>query len=407
MKKSFFISYRPYHCTFFSNLHYASQQSIRSYTSTSEFKPGTFFRTTSPILLENQDLNNTRHVLEKALNPHKKNELLIKCTEFDAAGCVKVVSGEFKKTDLCLKHGLLPRDLRKIDTGIQSLMPSILVRKNSILINLLHIRALLKADSVLLFNAYGSTDTHTQSVFMYDLEGKLRQGNKAAGGLPYEFRALEAILISVSTALEEEMKFLNYLVKDVLLRLEEDVHHQHIRNLLTYSKKVTAFEQKATLIRNALNEILDQDEDLAAMYLTEKHQGKTRPHDQHDEIELLLESYLKQTDEIVQSVNNLVSNIKNTEEIVNIILDTNRNTLMQMELKISILTLATSSGAIITGLLGMNLKNFMEHWPYAFAIISSLALTIATIVGTIGLKKIKKIQRLSLWGKEQTFNYRR
>lgn len=79
MKKSFFISYRPYHCTFFSNLHYASQQSIRSYTSTSEFKPGTFFRTTSPILLENQDLNNTRHVLEKALNPHKKNELLIKC----------------------------------------------------------------------------------------------------------------------------------------------------------------------------------------------------------------------------------------------------------------------------------------------------------------------------------------
>lgn len=55
----------------------------------------------------------------------------------------------------------------------------------------------------------------------------------------------------------------------------------------------------------------------------------------------------------------------------------------------------------------MNLKNFMEHWPYAFAIISSLALTIATIVGTIGLKKIKKIQRLSLWGKEQTFNYRR
>ncbi|KTW27427.1 hypothetical protein T552_02405 [Pneumocystis carinii B80] len=297
----------------------------------------------------------------------------------------------------------MPRDLRKIDTGAQSLIPSILVRKNSILVNLLHIRALLKADSVLLFNAYGSTDTHTQSVFMYDLEGKLRQGSKAIGGLPYEFRALEAILISVSTALDEEMKFLNSLVKDVLLRLEEDVNHQHIKNLLTYSKKVTVFEQKVTLIRNTLNEILDQDEDLAAMYLTEKYQGKTRPLDQHDEIELLLESYLKQTDEIVQSVNNLVSNIKNTEEIVNIILDTNRNALMQMELKISVLTLATSSGAIVTGLLGMNLKNFMEHWSYAFPMISSLALAVATIVGTLGLKKIKKIQKLSLWGKEQTF----
>ncbi|KAG4303184.1 hypothetical protein PCK1_000522 [Pneumocystis canis] len=354
-------------------------------SSITPFKPNTFFRKISPILLENQDINNSEHVLEKALKSHKTNELLIKCTEFDAMG-------EFKKADLCNKHGLLPRDLRKIDTGIQSLVPSILVRKNSILINLLHIRALLKADAVLLFNVYGSTDTHTQSVFMYDLEGKLRQGSKAMGGLPYEFRALEAIMISVSTALNAEMKFLNSLVKEVLSQLEEDIN-----------RELSAFAQKATLIRNALNEILDQDEDLAAMYLTEKQQGKIRPHDQHDEIELLLESYLKQTDEIVQSVNNLVSNIKNTEEIVNIILDANRNSLMLLELKVSILTLAISSGAIIAGLLGMNLKNFMEHWPYAFASISFFVFFVATIVGTLGLRKIKKIQRLTLWGREQVF----
>lgn len=48
----------------------------------------------------------------------------------------------------------------------------------------------------------------------------------------------------------------------------------------------------------------------------------------------------------------------------------------------------------------MNLKNFMEHLPYAFAGISSLVFTIATIVGIFGLKKIKKIQRLTLWGKD-------
>ncbi|CCJ30419.1 unnamed protein product [Pneumocystis jirovecii] len=344
-----------------------SVQIVQTRKYSSEFKSNTFFKKALPIHLESQELS-SRHVLEKALKPHKTNEILIKCTEFDASGGVKVVSGEFKKADLCSKHGLLPRDLRKIDTGIQSLVPSILVRKSSILINLLHIRALLKADAVLLFNVYGSTDTHTQSVFMYDLEGKLRQGSKAMGGLPYEFRALEAILISVSTALNAEMKFLNSLVKEVLLQLEEDINREH--------------------------------EDLAAMYLTEKQQGKIRPLNQHDEIELLLESYLKQTDEIVQSVNNLVSNIKNTEEIVNIVLDANRNSLMLMELKVSILTLAVSSGAIISGLLGMNLKNFMEHLPYAFAGISSLVFTIATIVGIFGLKKIKKIQRLTLWGKD-------
>lgn len=71
-------------------------------------------------------------------------------------------------------------------------------------------------------------------------------------------RALEAILISVSTALNAEMKFLNSLVKEVLLQLEEDINRERIRNLLIYSKKVSAFAQKVTLIRNALNEILDQ-----------------------------------------------------------------------------------------------------------------------------------------------------
>ncbi|KTW32732.1 uncharacterized protein T551_00217 [Pneumocystis jirovecii RU7] len=372
-----------------------SVQIVQTRKYSSEFKSNTFFKKALPIHLESQELS-SRHVLEKALKPHKTNEILIKCTEFDASGGVKVVSGEFKKADLCSKHGLLPRDLRKIDTGIQSLVPSILVRKSSILINLLHIRALLKADAVLLFNVYGSTDTHTQSVFMYDLEGKLRQGSKAMGGLPYEFRALEAILISVSTALNAEMKFLNSLVKEVLLQLEEDINRERIRNLLIYSKKVSAFAQKVTLIRNALNEILDQG---ITLYYIDFF-GKIRPLNQHDEIELLLESYLKQTDEIVQSVNNLVSNIKNTEEIVNIVLDANRNSLMLMELKVSILTLAVSSGAIISGLLGMNLKNFMEHLPYAFAGISSLVFTIATIVGIFGLKKIKKIQRLTLWGKD-------
>lgn len=55
------------------------------------------------------------------------------------------------------------------------------------------------------------------------------------------------------------------------------------------------------------------DEDLAGMYLTEKLAGKERPADQHDELELLLESYLKQTDGIVQEADQLVSNMRSTE----------------------------------------------------------------------------------------------
>lgn len=231
-----------------------------------------------------------------------------------AVGNVTVVSGEFKKTELCTKHGLLPRDLRKVWVP-SIIVPHILVRKNSILVNLLHIRALIKADTVLLFDVYGSTDSYTQSVFMYDLEGKLRQGSKAMGGLPYEMRALEAILISVTGALEAEMKVLQELVIQLLGELEDDIDRDKLRQLLIYSKKLSTFEQKAKLIRDALEEILEADDDLVNMYLTEKMRGKVRPLEEHTEVEMLLESYHKVSDEIVQISSNLVSSIRNTEEM--------------------------------------------------------------------------------------------
>jgi len=150
---------------------------------------------------------------------------------------------------------------------------------------------------------------------MYDLEGKLRQGSKAMGGLPYEMRALEAILISVTAALESEMKVLQELVVELLAELEEDIDRDKLRHLLIYSKKLSTFEQKAKLIRDAIDEILEADDDLADMYLTEKMKGIERPSEEHSEVEMLLESYHKITDEIVQVAGNLVSNIRNTEEM--------------------------------------------------------------------------------------------
>jgi magnesium transporter len=241
------------------------------------------------------------------------NELRLRCTEFDENGNVTLVNGEFKKSELIAKYGLLPRDLRKIDS---SLLPHILIRPSAILLNLLHLRVLIKHNRVLVFDAYGSTDSYTQSVFMYDLEGKLRQMDaRANGSLPYEFRALEAVLISVTTGLESEFEGVRDPVVRVLRELEEDIDRDKLRYLLIYSKKLGTFEQKARLVRDALDELLEADDDLAAMYLTEKAAGTGRSENEHTEVEMLLESYHKVTDEIVQASENLVSSIRNTEEM--------------------------------------------------------------------------------------------
>ena len=315
------------------------------------------------------------------------------------------------------QYGLLPRDLRKIDS---SLLPHILVRPSAILINLLHLRVLIKHDRVLVLDAYGTTDSYTQSVFMYDLSGKLAQKDtsRQPGGLPYEFRALEAVLISVTTGLEGEFVVVSEPVVRVLRELEEDIDRDKLRHLLIYSKKLGTFEQKARLVRDAIDDVLDADDDLVSMYLTERAQGKVRQEDDHTEVEMLLESYHKVCDELVQVSGNLVSNIRNTEEMcvcplnplsatippltkkhrVKAILDANRNSLMLLDLKFSIGTLGIGSGAFIASLYGMNLKNFLEDSPLGFVGVTSWSFVFAGLVCAYGLTKLRRVQRVSMWG---------
>ena len=152
---------------------------------------------------------------------------------------------------------------------------------------------------------------------MYELSGKLTQkdNSRQAGGLSYELRALEAVLISVTTGLEAEFEGVSDPVVRVLRELEEDIDRDKLRHLLVYSKKLGTFEQKARLVRDAIDDILEADDDLVSMYLTEKSQGKFREENDHTEVEMLLESYHKVCDEIVQVSGNLVSNIRNTEEM--------------------------------------------------------------------------------------------
>ncbi|CAL3964063.1 hypothetical protein PZA11_001507 [Diplocarpon coronariae] len=333
-----------------------------------------------------------RHISAKAAAQPR-----LRCTEFDESGNVVLASGEFKKSELIAKYGLLPRDLRKIDS---SLLPHILVRPSAILINLLHLRVLIKANRVLVFDAYGTTDSYNQSAFIYDLEDKLRQkqASPLAGGLPYEFRALEAVLISAITSLEKEFEGVRKPVVRVLRELEEDIDRDKLRMLLIYSKKLGTFEQKAKLVRDAIDEVLEADDDLAAMYLTEKSHDMVRGEDDHTEVEMLLESYYKLCDEIVQESGNLVSNIRSTEEIVKAILDANRNSLMLLDLKFSIGTLGIGSGAFIAALFGMNLKNFMEEADLGFLGVTGWSMIFTGVVFAYGLTKLRKVQRVSMWG---------
>ncbi|KIM78238.1 hypothetical protein PILCRDRAFT_824719 [Piloderma croceum F 1598] len=332
-------------------------------------------------------------ILEKVMKGRQPTDLMLRCTILDSEGTVKTISGQFKKSDLCVEHRLNPRDLRKIDSRVPNLVPTILIRKEAILVNILHIRALVKADAVVLFDTFGSSDSKLHSVFLYHLEHNLKIRNS---GAPYEFRAIESILLSVLSALEAEMVFIRNLVGGLLAELEDNIDHDKFKRLLHYSRRLTSFKNRAKLVEEALEDVLGQDDDLVAMYLTDKKNGIDRELDDHEELEVLLESFSKQVEEIVNEAENIESNVQSTQEIVELILDSNRNSLLALDLKVSIGTMGIGTGALVAGMFGMNLTSHLETTPYAFAGMSALSAVVALFVASIGLRRLAKIRKVGL-----------
>ena len=84
------------------------------------------------------------------------------------------------------------------------------------------------------------------------------------------------------------------------------------------------------------------------------------------------------------------------------ILDANRNALMLLDLKFSIGTLGIGSGAFVAALYGMNLKNFMEESAIGFWGVTGFSGVMAVIVCAYGLHKLRKVQRVRMWGERRS-----
>lgn len=73
---------------------------------------------------------------------------------------------------------------------------------------------------------------------------------------------------------------------------------------------------------------------------------------------------------------------------------------MLLDLKFSIGTLGIGSGAFVAALYGMNLKNFMEESDLGFLGVTAWSFIFAAMVCIYGLKKLRKVQRVSMWGEQ-------
>ena len=354
------------------------------------------------------------HILLNKLKPIQPNDLYVSCTIFNSKGDITAVSKKYPKMQFLKENHLYPRDLRKIDTSSIDVIPMIMIRpSHAILVNLLYIKAIIQQDSVMVFDTSNPEVASKLGMFMYDLEQKLKSNSTHATSMPYEFRALESILVSVMSFLEAEIRLYIKQCGIVLSELEDQVDRKKLQELLIRLKQLLSFHQKAVLIRDVLEDLLENDEDLAGMYLSQPKQ-KPQQHTQwskeildskvdedlenYEDLEMILESYYRQCDEFVQQAGSLLNDIKATEDIVNIILDANRNSLMLFELKVTVYTLGITVATLVPAFYGMNLKNYIEESNLGFGAVVVFSIIQGALFTWYNFKKLHKVQKLTIMG---------
>lgn len=361
--------------------------------------------------LENLALVNNQQIQKKIddreihskLKPITPSDLHVSCTTFDGKGNITSISKRYPKMQFLKDNNLNPRDLRKIDTSSIDVSPSIMIRpSNAILINLLHIKAIIKKDSVKVFDTSTTESATKLGIFMYDLEMKLKS---PLANLPYEFKALESIIISIVSYLESELKLHSSSCGVILRELEYQVDRHKLQDLLIRSKKLSSFYQKAMLIRDVLEEVLENDEDLAGMYLSQPKDVRNSEDGDYDDLEMILESYYNHCDEVVQQAGALSNDIKATEEIATIILDANRNSLMLFELKITVYTLGFTVATLLPAYYGMNLKNYIEESNWGFVAVLIISIIQGIAMTSYSFRKLRDVQKLTMMSSNNnTFN---
>lgn len=191
------------------------------------------------------------------------------------------------KMDLIDVYKLIPRDLRKVDADT-SANPAILVRPQAgaILANLgVKFKGIIKHDQLILLDSLNEPNPLIErSDFISELQSIL----KLRSNLPFEFRVLETALLQALTEIDADLDIFEPEFEAHLEELRVEISRDKLTQLLKYSERLSKLDMATGNIRGAIAEVLNSDEDLAAMFLSERVSGRVRAKEDHGEAELLL-----------------------------------------------------------------------------------------------------------------------
>jgi len=217
--------------------------------------------------------------------------------------------------------------------------------------------------------------------------------------MAFELQSVDAVLSSVCKMLSDESLQLRRRIFAVMEEMRGDADSgevnvgtmnmpgDHVQEQLRQLKdKVRELEGRVQGFVRAMNQILDDEEDMALMNLSRLISHPERfiqpvaqdvLNEESDEPELILEVYLQQAFSEANALNLIVGNIVNTEELVSLQMDIVRNRLLYVNTVVSVISLSVAMASLVGSMFGMNLTNHMENDETAF-----VEVVVGTLVGT-------------------------
>ena len=294
---------------------------------------------------------------------------------------------EATRVALALELGFPLRDLRCLTPSFD--ISQVLVRAEAIVLNLKYVRAVLTAEHVLLMDGE------------HELEEEVRARIRTPFPVrdePFELLALEGILHYMLERLQGEIDLLEPAVYSLLASLESDLAgdptEEELRALLGFSKQLGSFAYDVGELKESLDRLLQSEEDMAAMYLTDTRDGVGGRVENHQEVEILLENYTRRLEETRNGVLELQGYIAATEAYLKIRYDGQRNKIMRQTLMLSLATFSMGCGTAVSSVFGMNLLSSLEGHPHMFWWVAGGIATSSASVFALLLSQARKDRTL-------------
>ncbi|XP_061531172.1 magnesium transporter MRS2 homolog, mitochondrial isoform X1 [Phycodurus eques] len=200
-----------------------------------------------------------------------------------------------------------------------------------------------------------------------------------AHSLPFEFRALEAILQHRVNNLQTRLNEVEPVILDVLESLVDpkilSADRSKLHVLLQNSKSLSELETDIKVFKDSLLKILDEDEIIEELCLTKWTDPRVFEEsslgiDHAEEMEHLLDNYYMQAEELGNEARELKGLIDDSESVIFINLDSHRNVMMRLNLQLTMGTFSLSLFGLIGVAFGMNLESSFEEDPRVFWLVT-------------------------------------